>query len=421
MLDTPGTRTPPLPAAPPPAAPTKPAARPAPPARSRRRLGFAAGALVVAVAVIAGLYLLVGRPLPVTIAGPERDVAIEVYGLGSVEGRHVAAIGFEVAGTLRALHADQGDRVAAGTVLAELDSRLAEARVAQARAGVAQARAALDEAEASLGKAEVGLAQARRTSARRQELARTRAVSEQAAEEAQTAVETAEADRAQAASRIRVAQANLEQAEATLVHERTLLDQHALAAPFAALVVTRQRELGAPVRAADPVFELVDPTTVWLRVYVDEALSGRLALGQPAAIRLRSLPGAKFHGMVARIGIENDRIGEERRVELTCGDCPPDFHLGEQAEAVITTTHLATALMLPFAAFEEVDARGGVAWTIEDGRLRRRRITFGHRTLDGRVEVPAAALPAEAKVVAERRPGLREGREAVAVPADAGR
>jgi HlyD family secretion protein len=371
---------------------------------------------MLAVAAGAAGYLLLLRPLQVAVATPALDVPVEVYGLGSVEARVVSAVGFEVSGTIRALHADQGDRVAAGAILAGLDSRQQEARVAQAEAGVEQARAALEEAEAALGKAEVVLAQARRTSARRQELARGRIISDQVAEEALTAVETAAAEHVQAASRIRVAQANLDQAEATLVRERTLLDQHSLTAPFAAAVVTRHRELGSPARAADPVFDLVDPETVWVRAYVDEALSGRLAVGQPARIRLRSLPGASFQGTVARIGIENDRIGEERRIEVTCRDCPADFHLGEQAEVIVTTARLGEALMVPHLAFEEADARGGTLWTVEEGRLQRRRIAFGHRALDGRIEVPPGALPPGALVVAERRPGLRVGREAVARP-----
>lgn len=422
MLDAPDSRSAPGPAAAPLVQP-----RPVPQGRAggergtarrrpARRLTVALALAALAAAGLAAGYRLLLRPVEVTLAVPSRDVPVEVYGLGSVEARVVSAVGFELSGTIRALHADQGDRVAAGAPLAGLDTSQQEARVAQAGAGVTQARAALEEAEAALGKADVLLAQAQRTSARRQELARGRIVSDQAAEDALTAVETAAAERAQAVSRIHVAQANLAQAEATLARERTLLAQHSLAAPFAAIVVTRHRELGAPARAADPIFDLVDPETVWVRAYVDEALSGRLALGQPARIGLRSLPGRSFRGEVARIGIENDRVGEERRIEIACRDCPTDFHLGEQAEAVVTTARLPEALMVPHAAFEEADARGGVVWTVEDGRLQRRRIAFGHRTLDGRIEVPPGALPLGAQVVAERRPGLRVGREATSRP-----
>lgn len=383
----------------------------------RRRLALAGIGIAVAASAAAAAYLLLARPLQVQVAVPQRAVPIEVYGLGSVEARVLSKVGFEVAGTVQQLHADQGDRVGEGAVLARLDARQQDARVAQAQAAVAQAKASLAEAEDAVAKADVVLAQAQRTSERKQQLVRGSIVSDQAAEDAKAAVDIAAAERSQAASRIRVARANLEQAEATLGRERTVLSQHTLFSPFPALVVTRHLELGAPARSADPVFTLVDPETVWVRVYVDEALSGRLQVGQAAVIKLRSLPERRFSGRIARIGVENDRIGEERRVEIACQDCPADFHLGEQAEAVMTTAELDQALLVPFAAFEEADARGGAVWTVEDERLQRRRVPFGHRTLDGRMEIPDGALPEGAAVVVERSPGLRVGRAAVPIAA----
>jgi HlyD family secretion protein len=68
-----------------------------------------------------------------------------------------------------------------------------------------------------------------------------------------------------------------------------------------------------------------------------------LRLGQPGTIRLRSQPAAEFHGTIARIGLESDRVNEERRVWLTCADCPAEMFLGEQAEVRILTGTRATA------------------------------------------------------------------------------
>ena len=84
---------------------------------------------------------------------------IQVFGLGTVEAQTVSRIGFETAGTLVELHADHGDSVKAGTLLARLHSREQEARVAQARAAVAQAQAGIEQAESAVEKAEVVLKQ----------------------------------------------------------------------------------------------------------------------------------------------------------------------------------------------------------------------------------------------------------------------
>lgn len=76
------------------------------------------------------------KPVEVQVVRTESDVPIQVFGLGTVEAQIVSQVGFETAGTLVELHADHGDRVKAGALLARLDSREQEARVAQGRAAV---------------------------------------------------------------------------------------------------------------------------------------------------------------------------------------------------------------------------------------------------------------------------------------------
>ncbi len=137
-------------------------------------------------------------------------------------------------------------------------------------------------------------------------------------------------------------------------------------------------------------------------------------MGQPAEVRLRSLPGQMIRGHVTRIDIESDRVSEERRVYVACDQCPESFHLGEQAEVFITTTVLDEALLVPETAVEIFDGTHGKIWTVRNGELRRREVTFGHRTLDSRLEV-IDGLPDGAHVVSKLRPGLREGRAAKTV------
>ncbi|MCA1969976.1 MAG: hypothetical protein LDL42_12650, partial [Rhizobium sp.] len=60
--------------------------------------------VLVAVAVVAtdvlAYVLLTKRPIVVPVAAVERNVAVKVYGLGTVEARIVSKIGFEVGGAL---------------------------------------------------------------------------------------------------------------------------------------------------------------------------------------------------------------------------------------------------------------------------------------------------------------------------------
>ena len=100
-----------------------------------------------------GVWTLFLRPVSVQVSQVERDVPIEVFGLGTVEARVTSKVGFKVSGVLLDLRADVGERVAKGSVLGRLDDREQSARVARTRAATAQAEANVQRAAASVEKA----------------------------------------------------------------------------------------------------------------------------------------------------------------------------------------------------------------------------------------------------------------------------
>ena len=370
---------------------------------------------VIAVAIGAGVVFYQQRPLTVTTVQPEQNVAIKVFGLGTVEARLLSRIGFRVAGTLTELHADHGDRVSAGAVLARIDSKEQDARLAKASAQLQIAKATLQVATAAAHKSEALLTQRIQTNKRRQELLARQAISIEAAEEAQLNERVAQADSLVTKSEIETARAKIDDADAQVRYDTTVLSQHELRAPFDGIVALRAKELGSVLAAGESLFTLVAPETVWVLSYIDESRAGDIKVGQPATIKLRSLPQHSFQGRVARIGIESDRVNEERRVYVTCETCPDAFFLGEQAEVLITTAVLDRALLVPEAAIDGFNGATGTIWTVEDGQLRRRSARFGKRSLDGRIEL-VGDIPAGAGVLAVVSPQLREGRS-VSVPA----
>lgn len=365
------------------------------------------------VALVAGFAIFrTGAPLTVDVARPTAGTDVKVFGLGTVEARVVSTIGFDASGTVTHLYADHADTVARGQVLARLDDAEQAARVARAEAGVESAVAAVNAAESAVAKARAVLLQRQQSDSRVQALFARQTVSAETADEARMRKQSAEADLAIALSNVQVARAALGEARAQYRFERTILDRHVVRAPYDALVFERSKELGAVVAPGEPVFSLVDPSTVWLLAYVDEASAGDIRVGQPAAITLRSLRRQQFAGRVARIGIESDRVSEERRVYVACDDCPARFHLGEQAEVLITVASLEDALLVPEAAVEAYDGHHGRVWTVERGQLHRRPVMFGYRTLDARLQI-VEGVPPGARVVAAPTKGLREGRRAV--------
>jgi HlyD family secretion protein len=371
---------------------------------------------LVAAIALAGIGAAVAlffqmRPVFVTVAAPERNVPVRVFGLGTVEARIVSKIGFEIGAAIVELRVDHGDSVKKGDVVARLHAAAQEAKVFRAKAIVLSAEAGLVKVEANITKARAVFAQKQATNRRVQQLAERKVVSEQTAEETQRDEGVAKADLTVALAEAEVANAFLADARAQLQVEEALLAQYVLTAPFDAMVVERHKELGTVIKAGDPIFTLVAPETVWGLAYIDESRAGPIVEGQAAIVRLRSLPQQRFEAKVVRIGIESDRVNEERRVYVKCGQCPPQFHLGEQAEVLITVAHLDQALLVPEAAVQGFDGTTGMVWTVENGQLERRVLTFRYRTEDARLEV-VGGLPDRAQIVAAPGTGFREGRAA---------
>lgn len=366
-------------------------------------------AAVVVAVLAAGGWFLAERPLTVQVVRVETDVPLRLYGLGTVEARVLSRVGFEVGGALMSVSVDAGDAVSAGQELAALQPAEQEARVARARAAVEANGAAQAKARAALARAEAVLAQRVAANARQKELTRQDVASIQRAEEAQRDEDVAKAELKLAEADLELISAQGLDAAAALQLEETFLAHHRLIAPFDAVVVARQSEPGTVVKAGDPIFTLIDPKTIWIQTFIDEERAGQLALGQEGVIRLRSQPAAEFHGTVTRIGLESDRVNEERRVWLTCADCPARMFLGEQAEVRILTGTRDSALMVPEVAIAGYDGFHGTVWVVRDGRLQRADLTFGARDDRGRVEV-TGGLPEGASIVAMPPKGAGEGR-----------
>lgn len=378
---------------------------------SRRQFLLLVVLLAIVGAAGAGAWALFFRPISVQVAHLERDVPVQVFGLGTVEARITSKIGFKVSGVLVDLRGDVGDRVAKGTVLAHLDDREQRARLARARAGAEQTQANLEKAMASVEKAKANYANARNINTRRQTLLQTSATSIEQADAAKAAEATALADVNLAESEVAVARAAISDAKAQGQQEAALLDFHTLASPYDAMVVARHKELGSALGAGELVFTLIDPTTIWVFAYIDESKAGEIKVGEPAQIVLRSQPSQRVAGRVARIEPESDRVNEERRVQIAFDRLPDGLSLGEQAEVYITTVRLPQVRLVPEAAIEGLGKNRGTLWTVEEGRLQRRDVTLGHRLLDGRYEI-TGGVPDNAVVVAPLRSGLRTGRGA---------
>lgn len=373
---------------------------------------FVGAALIVAATGF--VYMRAFRPIQVRVAEVERNVEVRVFGVGTVEAQIVSRIGFQTAGRIVSLSADQGDLVRANTELAALEDSAQRARFAKAQVANAQAEAALAKAQAGLHRSEVSVQQKATINQRRQSLVSSGAVTREAADDAQANEAYARSDNEVAKADILVAEAARKDAAASLAIERVTLDQHKLLAPFDGRILSRLKEIGTIVAPGEAVFSIVDPRSIWARAYIDESLAGGIAVGQTAYVRLRSEPTQRVEAEVVRIDGENDRVTEERRLYVRCRACNPQHQirfLGEQAEVEIIKGIIPQGLFVPLRATRGFDGRSGLVWTLKDGRLASRRVALGQRLLDGRIALDEP-LPEGERLVVSSDDGFREGRAA---------
>lgn len=380
----------------------------------RTRILIAATLAVVAVVAAGTIYWYRSHEIVVEVAQPQANIEIRVFGIGTVEAQVASRVGFQVAGKLNTLGADQGAFIKAGSLLATLDDTSQRARLTKSEVGVRQAVANLTRIDAQRSRAEVLYQQKKSVNARRQALVGRGAVSQEAAEDTQAAEDIAQSDLKLVGADVAVAKVLQADAEAQHRIEAVLLAQHELRAPFDARVIARHKELGSVVNAGEAVFTLIEPHSVWIRAYVDEASAGGLEIGQTAFVRLRSELGSTVEAEVVRIDQESDRITEERRVYVRCRNCGPQHqfrYLGEQAEIEIVKKVVPDGIFVPLKIVEAYDGRFGMVWLLDGGRLTRARLQLGDRLLDGRIEV-LSPLPAYSAIVLDSGSRLREGRAA---------
>lgn len=371
-----------------------------------------AGAVVIIGAVT--FYWYATREITVRIANPQTDTDVRVFGIGTVEAQVVSKVGFQLAGKLSQISADQGGFVKTGTLLAKLDDDAQRGKLMKSEAAQRQAAANLLRAQAQRDRADVLYQQKKSVNFRRQSLVGRGTVSQEAAEDTQAAEEIARSELKLVEADVTVANVLQDDAAAQRRIDAVLLDQHELRAPFDARIVARHKELGSVANAGEAVFTLIEPASIWIRAYVDEASAGGLEIGQKAFVRLRSEANTEVEAEIVRIDQENDRVTEERRVYVRCLQCGPQHQfrfLGEQAEVEIVKKRIAAGHFIPLKFVEGYDGRSGTIWILENGRLAKRKVQFGERLLDGRVQVTGGVAP-ETTIVADDKPGMRIGRAA---------
>lgn len=253
--------------------------------------------------------------------------------MGTVRAKLRASIEAKVSGRILQLPVALGQRVAAGALLARLDVREIQARVAQTRAVAEQAASDLARVSALL---------------------------------AQQAVTRQEFEAAQARARV---------AEATVHEASTMLGYATLTAPFAGVVTRKLADVGDLANPGRALIELEDPAALRFEIDVPETLIEHVRVGVVLPVRIDTLP-EPLQGTVTEVAPGADPASRTFRAQLDFAGAPV-LRSGQFGRALVPTGH-TRILRVPSAAVVE---RGQLelVFVARNGRAELRLVKTGKR------------------------------------------
>lgn len=335
------------------------------------------------------------------------QVLPELFGIGTVEARRSYLVGPTVAGRVRQVAVDVGERVHAGQFLAEMDPVDLEERDAAQQAALARATSQLAALEAQRQDAQARQRLAAANAQRYQALGRDNFISSGGVEAREQELASAEAAVAAATASLAAARQDVQRLQAERAGVQRQRSVTRLLAPADGVVSSRDAEPGSTVVAGQAVLRLMDPASLWIRLRLDQARSGGLAPGLPARVRLRAHPGAEWVGQVARVELLGDSVAEERIAQVSLQDAPADWAVGELAEVTLALPRPAASLVLPNASLQYRQGQVGV-WRLQAGELAFVPVRLGAAGLDGQVQV-LQGLRAGDEVIVHSEKALADG------------
>ncbi len=303
--------------------------------KRKRRLWLWSSIAVVIVAVLFGITVVArgnGTKIePSQLAKVERgDIARSVVATGKVQPITKVEVKSKASGIVTQLHTDINAHVHQGQVLAQLDQQEILDQVAAQKATLAAAESNASAAAAAIEYDKVNaeapdLPMYKHTYDRAQQMSTLGVVCQQALDDAQQKYLFAANTRDKAVSQITVdnsklrqAQAQVAQAQASLKQLEEQLSYTTITSPMDGIVLSRDVEIGDAVSSilvlgctATLVMTIGDTTQVYVQGKVDESDIGKVYLGQPARIKVESFKDKTFLGKVTRIaplGVEKDNV-----------------------------------------------------------------------------------------------------------------
>ena len=296
-------------------------------------------------------------------------------------------------------YVDIGDRVKAGTLLAELDTPDLDQQVAQAQATLEQARAALAQARASVEQNKANAQLAEVTAKRNATLVSRGVLSQQEGDQSDAATLAQAASVRAAEANVAAAQQNVGASEANLHRLLELQAYKKVRAPFDGVITVRDIDTGALITTGSTqLFRMAQYGTLRIFANVPQSEYSAFHVGTPADIQVTELPGRKFMGRVARLSGALDTNTRTLLIEVQVENPAGILLPGMYAQVHFAVARLAAPMLVPGDTI--VTRAGGTSVAVVDGsnQVHFRTIQLG-RDFGAAVEVISGLEENEAVIV----------------------
>lgn len=297
-----------------------------------------------------------GAPTTRVVAAPpeERPLNAIVTAVGSARAVRAVTLAPEVEGRIDAIPIEPGSRVAAGDLIASLDSEAARIAV---------------------NRAELILADAREDLARAERLAGSGVTSDLARQEALLAVRTAELELQQA---------------------RFELSQHRIVAPFDGWVGIVEVEVGDQISRGDLLTQLDDRTSLLVDFRVPERVVGKVGIGDRVTATPLSGPQEPLEGQISALDNRVDEASRTLRIRATIPNADDRLRAGMSFSIRLELPGEPRPAVDPLAI--QWGADGSYVWVVREGRSERVSARILQRDADA-VLVQATFRPDDLVVV----------------------
>jgi RND family efflux transporter MFP subunit len=315
----------------------------------------------------------------------------------------------KVAGYVKSIAVDVGDRVKPGQLLAILEIPELQDDLQQDEASVKRANEEVNRAQADLERAQSAHDVTHLGSTRLASVSRTRPnlIAQQDLDEAAGRDRVAEAQVSTAKAALAAAREQLEIAKANQAKTKTLFAYARITAPFEGVITHRYADTGAMIQAGTssqtqtmPVVTLSQNNLLRLIIPVPESAVTRIHLNAPVDVRVESI-GKTFPGTIARFSERLDADTRTMRVEVDVPNPKLALVPGMFAQAAIALDLVPDALTVPVQAIDRLDNRARVLLVRGDHKVEPRDVALGLESAD-RVAVTSGLAVGDLVVVGNR-------------------